>query len=127
MFIKLCLTALFILLVFAVIFMILMNQDESSSEIQEAVDLQMQPLWTAVDGTAFDSIEELNDKQKKINELSTWANRTTDRRIRNAQLHWISVAQYTIDHAREELSKKKEANKILPSLPPLPNIKREFP
>ena len=98
-----------------------------SKEIQDAVDLQMQPLWTEVNGTAFDSDETLGAKQKKIDDLKTWANQTVDRQICEAQLHWISVAQYTINHEREDRAKKRKAAKIVPSLPPLPNIKREFP
>jgi|HubBroStandDraft_4_1064222.scaffolds.fasta_scaffold00045_90 hypothetical protein len=100
---------------------------EADASVQDAVDLQMQPLWTAVNGTAFDSDVDLDRKQAKINELSAWAAKTEDRKVRKAQEYWISVAQYTIDHEREDRAKKKTAQKIIPTLPPLPNIPRAFP
>ncbi len=104
------------------------DEAPAPASIQDAVDLQMQPLWTAVNGTAFDSDDDLARKQSKIDELSTWAAKTEDRPTRKAQQHWISVAQYTIDHERDERAKKRAAAKLVPSLPPLPSsIKREFP
>jgi hypothetical protein len=56
------------------------------------------------------------------------AGTTKDKNVRNAQLYWISVAQYTIDQQRQDRAKKRRNDKIIPSLPPLPsNVKPEFP
>lgn len=93
---------------------------DGSASIQDAVDRQMQPLWPSVSGTFFDSSATLDAKQKRINELSEWAASTADSKVRKAQQYWISVAQYTIDHEREDRAKKATADKIIPSLPPLP-------
>lgn len=96
------------------------SSGEGSASIQDAVDRQMQPLWPSVNGTFFDSSAALDAKQKRINELSEWAASTADSKVRKAQKYWISVAQYTIDHEREDRAKKAAADKIIPSLPPLP-------
>lgn len=98
-----------------------------SKEIQAAVDLQMQPLWSAVSSNFSESLEKLNEKQKKIDELCAWANKTENEEIRTAQRHWISVAQYTIDRERKRIEETKAALVLQSSLPPLPNIEREFP
>ena len=104
------------------------DDEEAPASVQDAVNLQMQPLWTAVHGTAFDFDDDLAHKQKRIDVLSAWAGKTEDRATRKAQRYWISVAQYTINRERQERSKKRSAEKLLPSLPPLPSIiKRQFP
>jgi hypothetical protein len=90
-------------------------------DIQDAVDEQMQKHWKSVNGTSFDSDEELDSKQGRLDEIARWVTTISDRQQRKAYDYWVSVAQYTITRVREERKRKAAAQRLINTdLPALP-------
>lgn len=95
--------------------------------ISAAVDVQMQPLWTAIAGGYSKSVDDLDARQKKLDELAAWARKTEDPKIRRKQLDWVKTAQYTINCRRKRFADERAAQARAATLAPLPDIKRGFP
>lgn len=91
-----------------------------SDDLYEAVSQKMQPQWTSLSGSCFDSVETLERKRAKLENLKQWAAAIDDRATRKAYQRYFGIVEYTINHGLEEHAQRKRNSAIIPSLPTPP-------